>query len=78
MFNQSPRSSIPGSVDAFAAVLGPRDSGKRDIIGKEIFVFDVVNVNIRGGYNSTTGTFFGFPLVYFCTSLETIKLVTVI
>ena len=47
-----------GSVDAFAAVLGQRDSGKQDEVSYEIFIFDIVNVNIRGGYNSTTGLLF--------------------
>ena len=46
---------VLGSVDAFAAVLGARASHNQDITTNEIFIFDVVNVNIRGEYNSTTG-----------------------
>ena len=44
-----------GSVDAFAVALGERASDREDLTEGGIILFDVVNVNIRGGYNSTTG-----------------------
>ena len=46
---------LAGSVDAFAVALGERASDRQDLTEGEIILFDVVNVNIRGGYNSTTG-----------------------
>ena len=49
------------AVDAFTAVLGQTDSGQQDVADNENFIFDVVNINIRGGYNSATGTLFIDP-----------------
>ena len=44
-----------GSVDAFAAVLGPRGGNVQNVVAGQIFIFDVINVNIKGGYDVTTG-----------------------
>ena len=46
---------ITGSVDAFAAVLGPRPSSRQPVVTGQVFKFDVVKVNIRGGYNPNSG-----------------------
>ena len=44
-----------GTVDAFAAVLGTRSGYTQAIVRGRVFKFDVVNVNIRGGYNPNSG-----------------------
>ena len=49
---------FPGSVDAVAVTVSGVSESSRPITANTIFVFDVVNVNIRGGYDSTTGTYF--------------------
>ena len=52
-----------GSIDAFAAVLGGNARQTKDIVADEIFIFDVVNINVRNGFNNTTGTLLA-PLKY--------------
>ena len=50
-----------GSVDAFAAVLG---GSEKIVVKDQIFVFDVVNINIRNGFNNTTGIFLPLTLLF--------------
>ena len=44
-------------MDAFSVTLSPNPADHHPIVAHEIFKFDVVTVNIRGGYNAQTGKF---------------------
>ena len=53
---------MTGSVDAVAVTVSGATSGNsRPITANTIFKFNVINVNIRGGYDPNTGT--NYPLV---------------
>ena len=48
---------MTGSVDAVAVTVSGATSGNsRPITANTIFKFNVINVNIRGGYDPSTGT----------------------
>ena len=48
---------LSGSVDAFSVTLSPKATNYHPIVANKIFKFDVVTVNIRGGYSTETGEF---------------------